>query len=171
MTNAYPPDRVQADGRQWGGMPAWAGVAILGLIVATAATGVLGGGLSPQEVAETRAASLAIKTPRTVRNGMMFETRIRITAHEPIKEPVLRISEKLWRDTTVNSFVPAPSEEALDEKGWRFTLTPLAAGETAVVHIDGQKNPPRVGVNDGTIALYDGDTLLVQMPVTVRILP
>lgn len=171
MTNEYLPDRVRKSDGQSRWVPAWTGVAVLGMIVAIAATGVLGGGLSPQEVAETDAASLAIKTPRTVRNGMMFETRIRITAHQPIKEPVLHISEKLWRDTTINSFVPAPSEEVLDGKGWRFTLTPLAAGETAVVHIDGQKNPPRVGINNGTIALYDGDTLLVPMSVTVRILP
>lgn len=166
---ADAPDGLETHSKRR--LPTWSGILILGAIVATGASGLLGGAPSPEITIDSPAAKLAVKTPHILRNGTLFETRIRITAHHNIARPVVKISETLWQDTTINSFIPAPSEEALEPDGWAYTLAPLEAGQSVTLHIDGQNNPPLVGTNEGRISLYDGDAHLVAMPLSVRILP
>jgi len=56
-----------------------AALVLLTILLGTAMTGALGGRPSPTIGVDTPAASLSVKTPRTLRNGMFFETEITAT--------------------------------------------------------------------------------------------
>lgn len=170
----YPDGLSDGHARPPGGVHRHASllsIAVLGGLLATAMTGVLGGGPSTATVAEAPAASLSVDMPRRLRNGMFFEMRVTIRARRDLAKPAIVLPPALWRDLTINTTVPAPSEEGMEGEAFRFDYGALKAGETLVVKIDGQINPPLVGRNAGTVALYDGGTRVAALPVELTVLP
>lgn len=143
---------------------------VLGLVVGSGALGLLG---SPtvERRAEGEAATLAVSAPETIRNGEVFEARIDVVARRPIGKLVLGVSPSLWRDTTVNSMVPAPAEETHEGDLFRFTYAALPAGRHFEVKVALQINPSLSGRNEGRIVVLDGERPLVELPRTTRILP
>ena len=146
-------------------------ILILGALMAVALSGRLGGSRSEWRVARGADASLAVHSPQVMRNGLFFETRVRITATRPIEEPVLVVPLALWRDMTINSEFPEPKEQTQSGGALRFTYDALAAGETLELKFDGQVNPPLFRGTAGVIGLADGERTLVSMPVKTTVLP
>ncbi len=169
------PDGLDAShAKAVGGLRAHASLlafVVLGGLVATAMTGVLGGRPSPVYVVSTPIAALEVKLARPLRSGVFFETRIRIDARRDIAKPVIGIDSTLWRDLTINSHIPAAADESFKEGQYRFEYAPLKAGDTLEIKIDGQTNPPLVGKLAGNITLLDGDHRLAQMSVSIPVLP
>ena len=149
----------------------WWRLGILVLILGVALSGILGGAPAPTVRAASDAASIAVTTPDRLRNGMFFETRIAATATRPIADAVVAIPAALWRDATINTMIPAPTEEAFVDGEFRFHFGPLDAGETVAFKIDGQMNPPRFSGAGGRIRLLDGDAERVAVPVTLKVIP
>ena len=83
----------------------------------------------------------------------------------------LGFSPGLWRDFTINTIVPAASEEKYEQGLFLLDYGPLRTGEPLVVKIDGQINPVFAMLNRGEIALFDGDRRLASLPLEVRVLP
>ena len=72
---------------------------------------------------------------------------------------------------TINTMIPAASEESFKGGAYRFSYGALRAGETLVVKIDGQINPPLFAGTEGEIALFDGERRLGGMPLKIKVLP
>ena len=144
---------------------------LLGGLVATAMTGILGGAPAPVTAVSGPAASLEVKLARPLRSGLFFETEIRVVARQDIAEPVIGIDATLWRDLTINSHIPAPADESFKDGQYRFEYAALRAGDTLEIKIDGQTNPPLIGHLTGAITLFDDDARLTETSVSIPVLP
>lgn len=168
----YPDgiDPAHAEPRN-GGWRRWIVVLLLAAIMLAALLGAFGGGKARPVVATREAAQLEVRTPRVIRNGMFFETQIRVTARAPIEKAVVAVDAGLWRDMTINTMIPAPSEESFKDGAFRFDYGPLKPGETLEIKIDGQINPPLFAGTRGTVAVLDGERQLAATPLEITVLP
>lgn len=146
-------------------------VIVLGGLLLAALLGVFAGGRVRPLVAETPQASFQVATPRVVRNGLFFETRIDVAARGAFKDLTIGVSPELWRDMTINTTIPQASEEAFEQGLFRMHYGAIDAGERLVVKIDGQINPPLTLGTHGQIALFDGDRRVAMVSVSIRVLP
>lgn len=144
---------------------------MLGAVMLAALLGAFGGGKTPSFVADAPAARLEVHTPRVLRNGMFFETRIHLAAKAPITDAVIVVPTSLWRDMTINTMIPVPSEEKTEKGAFRFSYGAMKPGDTFDIKIDGQINPPLFAGNAGSIALHDGDRSLAHVPIEIAVLP
>jgi hypothetical protein len=144
---------------------------LLGSLLALAMTGMLGGTPASVTVVHASAADLQIKLARPLRSGLFFETHVRVVARRDIAEPVLGIDATLWRDLTINSQVPAASDERFEGGQYRFAYPSMKAGDMLEIKIDGQTNPPLVGRLDGSIDLLDGKMRLAGSRLSIPVLP
>ncbi|PCG16137.1 MULTISPECIES: hypothetical protein [Sphingomonas] len=173
MARGYP-DGLQADHTVRRRRAAYAtpvAMLLLGGVLMLALTGMLGGARSPAMRADAPDAVLTVKTPRTLRSGLFFETIVTVAARRPIADAVVAVPPALWRDMTINTQLPAAETEAFRDGRWHLHYGPLAAGERLEVKIDGQINPPLTIGTRGDVTLLDGERELARVPVTMRVLP
>jgi hypothetical protein len=142
---------------------------VFGVIVAVALSGWLG--RERTWSAESEGTSLAVHAPEIIRNGEFLEMRVRLMSDRPIEELVIGIDESLWEDVTVNTMIPAASDEASEDGETRFTFAELPAGTSFQFKVDMQINPDILGGNAGTLTVYDGDTELVATDLSITVLP
>jgi len=145
------------------------GLAVFGLVVALAFSGLLGHERTWE--AAGQAASLEVHAPEIIRNGEFFEMRVRVATHEPIGHLIVGIDEALWEDMTVNTLIPAAAEETSEDGEARFTFSELAAGTTFLFKIDVQVNPDIVIGNQGSVTIYDGADELATSDLSITVLP
>lgn len=146
-------------------------ILVLGAIVAAALLGLFGGGRSRPITISGPDATLTVTTPRTMRSGLFFETRIAVVAHRPIKDVVIALPPALWRDQTINTAIPQSEKEEATDGSFAFHYGPLSAGATLDLKFDGQINPPLFAGTRGSITLRDGDRPLATIPLTYRVWP
>jgi hypothetical protein len=146
-----------------------AGLVVFGVVVVLAFSGVLGHERTWQ--ATGSGASLAVHAPEIIRNGEFFEMRIRVETDEPISELVIGVDEALWEDITVNTMIPAATEEVSEDGEARFTFAELAAGTGFLFKVDLQVNPDIVLGNEGSVTLYDGTDALATADLSITVLP
>jgi hypothetical protein len=72
---------------------------------------------------------------------------------------------------TINTMIPAPSEEKAGKGAFRFHYGALKPGDTLDIKVDGQINPPLFAGNSGSVELHDGDTPVARVPVEITVLP
>lgn len=114
---------------------------------------------------------VSVHMPEVIRNGEFLEMRVTIETEEAIGELAIGIDQSLWEDLTVNTMIPAATDETSEDGAYRFTFAELAAGARFVLKVDGQVNPDILGGNEGTITVFDGDTPLVSLPLQMAVLP
>ena len=146
-----------------------AGLLVFGVVVVLAFSGLLGRERTWSAAGQT--ASLNVHAPEIIRNGEFFEMRVRIAADETIGELVIGVDEDLWEDMTVNTMIPAATEETSENGEVRFTFAELPAGTTFLFKIDVQVNPDIVLGNQGAVTLYDGSDELATTDLTITVLP
>jgi hypothetical protein len=144
-------------------------LAVFGAVVALALSGWLGHERTWR--AEGDSATLEVHAPEIIRNGEFLEMRIRVSSELPIAELAIGVDETLWEDITVNTLIPAASQETNRDGETRFTFTDLAAGTAFLFKVDAQINPDIVLGNDGVITLYDGDAELAAVELAIMVLP
>ena len=145
------------------------GLILLGAVMLTAVLGVAGYEVDRSASADD--VTLSWHAPERIRNGEFLEMRITIQVTRQIDQLVLGVDEKLWRDFTINTLIPTPAEELSMNGEFRFEFGAMEAGQSRVVKIDGQINPDAMGINSGMLRAYDGEQLLVEMPVRFEVLP
>lgn len=173
-TDASPyPDGVGEDNvrpiESWRRHASPLGLILAGGVVVLAFTGLLG--RERTWTAEGEAARLEVHAPEIIRNGEFFEVRIGVESREPIGELVIGVDESLWTDVTVNTMIPAASEEESLDGEARFTFADLAAGSSFLFKLDLQVNPDILLGNEGRITLYDGDAELAAADISITVLP
>jgi hypothetical protein len=141
------------------------------IIIGIAMMGLLGGGRPVDRSAKNAQASFVVTSHERLRNGNYFEIRFHATAHQPIADAVIALPAAMLRETTVNSLVPEPREEAYEDGEYRFRLGSLAAGQTLRFKLDGQLNPMLFGAVEGEYRLLDGKRELARVPATFEVLP
>lgn len=172
-TRLHPlPDGIASTHAQGRGVGHnWVSLAVLSVVMLAALLGVFGGGKIRPVTVEGEAAMFEVATPQVVRNGMFFETRIRVSARQPIGKAVIVIPASLWRDMTINTMIPAASEEKAERGAFRFDYGKLKTGDVLDIKIDGQINPPLFAGTRGNVALLDDKRPLAQIPLSITVLP
>ena len=149
----------------------WYPLVILGVILAVALTGVLGGGDNRVSRARGEAGTLTVEAPDRLRNGVFFEMRFTGEAHRALARPTLAIEASYWRELSINTMVPAPAGESYEDGFFLFQYDPLEAGKRISLKVDGQVNPAMFGGTRGAIEWRDGDDVLAATPVRLIVLP
>lgn len=145
-------------------------ILLLGGILAVAATGVLGGSTTTVQ-RESAAVRAELEVPTVLRNGEFFEMRVEVSARRPIANLGVGVGAKLWRDVTVNTMIPAATEETFRDGSYQFSFGRLEQSKRFVSKIDGQINPARRGPTEGTVDILDGDRVLLSIPLQITVLP
>ncbi len=142
---------------------------IFGAVVALGLTGFLGH--ERDWTASDGGVRLEVHAPEVIRSGEFFEVRIGVESDAAVGDLVIGVDQALWEDITVNTLVPAASEETSEDGEFRFAFGELAAGTPFLMKIDAQINPDIVGGNGGRITVYDGDGELASVAVSLTVLP
>jgi hypothetical protein len=145
------------------------GLVVFAIVVALALSGVLGH--ERTWAAESSGTRIEVHTSEVIRNGEFFEMRIRVLPGDDIGELVIGIDDAIWEDVTVNTMIPAASEEANEDGETRFTFAELAVGTAFLFKIDMQINPDILGGNGGRITVYDGEAEVVATDIAITVLP
>jgi len=145
-------------------------LAILGALVVIGLSGYAGGGSAEHEV-RNAAGAFALRAPDIIRNGEILEMRLRVVAQRPIDKLVIGVEPALWREVTTNSTVPQAGEETFRDGLFRFSFDKVEAGGAFEFQVVQQINPGLWGTNRGRVVFLDGDTVLAEMPVAMRVLP
>lgn len=167
------PDGIEEEHqRPYSGLRRHASPLALVLLTAVMAAALLGfAGSETTWRGAAGGASVELNGPQRIRNGEFFEWQIRVTGVEAIENLVIGIDAALWKDFTINSFVPTATEESSAEGELRFAFGPLPAGTDFLLKIDGQINPDHFGGNEGLVTVSDGEERLVELPIEIEVLP
>ena len=115
---------------------------------------------------------LTVAGPRRIRNGEYLEIILNVEAQSRVKETVVLVGASLFRDITVNTLLPSPSEEGFRDDSFEFRFGLLDAGERLEVKIDAQINPNHTpSANEGAIAVADGEIVLAKVDYVIEVLP
>ena len=147
------------------------GVLALGLLMVLALVGVFGGQPHPTRTIDTSAAKVTLQLPERIRNGEFFEMRMKVATKRSFADLTLAISSTYWHDLTINTMIPAPSEEKSEDGRYLFSYGEIEADKTMAFKFDGQINPPLFAGTSGEIQLRDGDAVIATIPVQIRVMP
>ncbi len=142
---------------------------VFGAVMLLGMTGLLG--READWRAEGNGVRLEVHTSEILRNGEFFEMRVSVEADRAVEELVIGVESALWEDLTVNTMIPAATDETGTDGEFRFTFAELEAGSSFLMKIDLQVNPDIVAGNEGAVTLYDGEELLATTDVTIAVLP
>ena len=76
------------------------------------------------------AATLAIRSPDTLRSGLVFQTRLRILATQEIKDAIVVLSPEWIEGITFNTIEPSPIGEASKNGSLSFDLGHIPQGRS-----------------------------------------
>jgi hypothetical protein len=148
---------------------AWYRVMVVGALLLAALFGLVGGSPTRPQIVRSQAVELQVHVPNPIRNGMFVEWRIHIKAKQPVADLVVAVPANLWQDMTINSLIPAASEERFANGNFLFHFGALGAGDDLLFKIDGQVNPPRMSSQQGAIRIIDGERELASAPIAMRV--
>jgi hypothetical protein len=122
-------------------------------------------------VAHGAAADLEVTAPAHLRSGLIFQVRVRITAHEMIDKPQLVFDPGWFESMSVNSIVPNPSEQTNANGRVVMSFNQLAAGHTMFVWLYFQVNPTNVGNRREDVELDNGAAPITTVHRSLTIFP
>ncbi|VWX54490.1 hypothetical protein [Novosphingobium sp. 9U] len=146
-------------------------VVLLGGLIATALTGVLGGGASRQQMASGPGVSAQLIFDPIVRSGNWYETTVTVRATAPVKDLTIAVDQPLWSRMSIDTVAPdAESAEALDGE-YAYHFGEMKPGETFSLKLDGQIQPGMPRRQTGRIGVRDDKRELTAFPVQLTVLP
>jgi hypothetical protein len=122
-------------------------------------------------VAHGTAADLEVTAPARLRSGLIFQVRVRVTAHQNISKPQLVFDPGWWESMSLNSMVPNPSHQTNANGRVVMSFSQLAAGHTMFVWLYFQVNPTNVGNRREDLELDDGATPIATVHRSLTIFP
>ncbi|MCW2996340.1 MAG: hypothetical protein JWQ18_3835 [Conexibacter sp.] len=147
-----------------------AAMTVLAVVVVVALLDVLGQRASRSSAAGP-AAALSLRAPKVVRGGLLFESRVEITARRAIDHPRLVLADGWVEGMQVNSV--SPDAEGTTSRGGDVVLSfpALRAGERRTIRMQFQVDPTNVGHRSYDLELDDAETALARIDRTLTILP
>lgn len=146
------------------------GLAVLAVIVIAALTGKLGQTEQTRTVANA-AAALEVRAPQTLRSGLLWRTRIVVTARQELVQPELTLGSGFADGMQLNTIEPAPTDETTVRGALVFSYPTIAAGDTLTVYLQLQSDPTVIGRQDLGVTLRSRDAPALDLPRTTRVLP
>jgi hypothetical protein len=145
-------------------------LALLGAVVALAATGAIG---QPTRrlTAGAAGARLRVEMPEALRGGLLWRVRIAVRAVRTIERPRLILGAGFFEGMQVNTIEPAPASEANRDARVVLSYDELKAGDELVVYLQLQVNPTTIGSQDASVQLDDGTDRLARVEHAIRVLP
>jgi hypothetical protein len=122
-------------------------------------------------VARASAADLEVTAPARLRSGLIFQVRVRVTAHQTITKPQLVFDSGWWESMSVNSLVPNPTNQTNSNGRVVLAYNKLAAGHTMLAWLYFQVNPTNVGERREDIELDDGAVPITTVHRSLTIFP
>lgn len=148
----------------------WVLLTLLFALLIAALLNVFGQRSSTSEtVAPT--ATLTIRSPTTLRSGLVFQTRLRILASREIEDAVVVLSPDWLEGITLNTMEPSPLGEASKDGLLSLDLGHIRQGQTYTLYLQMQVNPTTFGTRTQQTSLFDGKTLLLTTKRDVTIFP
>jgi hypothetical protein len=151
----------------------WVRRLLLTLFVAflvVALGGVLGQGEQTHS-ADATAARLEVRSPGSLRGGLLYQTRFIVTAKQDLAKPKLVLNAGYLNGLTLNTTEPSAAQELSRNGDLVLEYNAIKAGGKLVVWFDYQVNPTTVGRRRETVELDDGATPLARVSREVVILP
>jgi hypothetical protein len=121
--------------------------------------------------ASTGTASLSVQAPSSLRGGLLYEARFRVTAHRELKDAILILDSGWAEGMQINTIEPSPVNEASKNGKLEFTLGHVAAGHSFVLFMQFQVDPTNVGHRAAGVELWDGNSKLIHIPRAVTVYP
>jgi hypothetical protein len=146
-------------------------IMLIGALLAAAVLGLFGGQPHPVRNVATPAATVELQFPEILRNGEFFEMRATITTRRKFDDLRLGIDAHYWRDLTINTMIPAPSDEKSENGEYIFSYGPIESGQKVTLKFDGQINPPLFAGTKGHLKLMDGYETVSVIPVALKVFP
>jgi len=146
-------------------------VALLALVVALALLDVFGQRATTSSAASD-GATLQLRAPSTVRGGLLFQSRIVITARHTLDHPRLILDRGWFEGMQVNSITPQPVGQDLRD-GDRVVLSfsSLDAGATLTVWLQFQVDPTNIGRRAYGVELDDAEQPVAHVSRKLTVLP
>jgi hypothetical protein len=121
--------------------------------------------------ADSPAASLDVSSPKSVRGGLMFQSRFTIQAHRSLDTPKLVLDPGWFEQMTINSLEPSASSETSRNGKIVLSFDSLRAGQKLVFWAFFQVNPTNVGRRPQGVELDDGNRPLLRINRSVTVFP
>jgi hypothetical protein len=148
----------------------WALLTVVGLLVLLGLLNVFG--QTPQaDTVAVDGVELEVYSPHRVRSGLFFMSRFTIRAERDVEAATLVLDPGWLEGITLNTLVPAPVGEANRDGKIALDLGHVPAGTEHVFFLHFQVNPTAIGRRAQDVALYDGETPLLEIDRTVTIFP
>jgi hypothetical protein len=148
----------------------WALLTVVGLLVLLGLLNVFG--QKPHtDAASADGVELEVYSPQHVRSGLFFMSRFTIRAEREVEAATLVLDPGWLEGITLNTLVPSPVGEANRDGKIALDLGRVPAGTKHVFFLHFQVNPTEVGRRAQDVALYDGETPLIEIDRTVTIFP
>jgi hypothetical protein len=122
--------------------------------------------------AVTPKVTFSVYVPEAIRGGDFMEARFHITAHEEVKNAILRLDPGWAEGMSMNTIEPVPIGQASDNGRLSFTLGHIPKGKSFILFIQFQVNPTNVAWNrQANAELDDGNTRLASLHHTITVYP
>jgi hypothetical protein len=122
----------------------------------------------------TATAGLAVRvqTPSTVRGGVIFQTRVDLTAKRALAHPSIVLDRGWFDGMTLNSVQPAPVSQAGAGGGSSFVFGKLPPGGRLTVWFEWSTNPTTVEWRRTRhLQVDDGAASLARLTSTITVFP
>jgi hypothetical protein len=115
--------------------------------------------------------TLRMSAPKRLRGGLLFQTRLEITAKRDLEHPQLVFSPGWFEELTENSIAPDPVEQSSSNGRVTLSYGALGAGQKLTVWVDYQVNPINVGRRTANVQLNDGPRPIARIDRNLTVLP
>lgn len=116
-------------------------------------------------------ARVQLSAPKTVRGGILFQSRLRIDASRAIDHLRLVFDDGWFEGMQISSVEPQPANEASRNGRVVFSYGRLRAGDRLVVWIQSQVDPTKPGRRKYGLTLQDSTTDIARLNRDITILP
>jgi hypothetical protein len=173
---AGAPDRLtlsrhrDLEGRERRPYVRWAILTLLGLFCLLGLANAFGQRPSTDTVSGD-GVELEVYSPERLRSGLFFMSRFTIRAQREIEAATLVLDPGWLEGITLNTLEPSPVGEANRDGKIALDLGRVPAGTKHVFFLHFQVNPTEIGRRAQDVALFDGETPLLDVDRTVTIFP
>jgi hypothetical protein len=172
MTDAVEP--ILAGDAAGGSAGVWlrrAGMCILAAVMVAALCNVFGQRATTAHAA-TSLARIDVRSPATVRPGLLFQAKITVTVDQVLPRAQLILSSGWVDGLTLNTEEPAPSTETSGADGSLvFEIGTLRPGTPYTLYLEYQVNPTSLSRRQQVITLVSERVAIVTLRRTVTVVP
>lgn len=117
------------------------------------------------------AAALTLNAPRTVRGGLLFQSRVEVQARRTVDHLRLVLDDGWLEGMQISSIEPQPTSESSRDGRVVLSYGRLRAGQRLVVWVQSQVDPTNPGRRKYGVLLQDATTDVARIDRTITVLP